>query len=86
MSDFEAFNGLPKRTIPTTPEAAGLPSDTEVKQALRAAVIASDPDSFWPEQRFGINGDGNYDRGDVYAPACTFTMRAAGAAMLRKVD
>lgn len=57
---FEDFR-LPTKVIPGTPEAAGLPSDKAVAQRLRASVIDSAPEDFWPGQRSGITGDGNYD-------------------------
>lgn len=68
---FEEYT-VPKRVIPGTPEAAGLPSDEAVTERLRASVIASNPDGFWPEQRPGVTGDGNYDpayRATIPVPA-----------------
>jgi hypothetical protein len=59
MNDFESFTGIPSRTIPPTPEAAGLPSDEEVTQQLHNAVSRAQP--FEDEPRYGIRGDGNFD-------------------------
>lgn len=79
---FEGYTP-PKKVIPATPEAAGLPSDEAVTHSLRAAAIASNPDDFWPEQRAGITGDGNYDpvyRATASVPA---GVQGAGAAAFR---
>ncbi len=79
---FESYT-TPKRVIPKTPDAAGLPSDEAITQSLRASTIDSDPDGFWPEQRTGITGDGNYDptyRAKVPVPA---GVQGVGAAAFR---
>lgn len=83
MSDYDTFKGITRKTISGTPEAAGLPSDRVVTQQLRAIVIETDPDSFWPEPRYGINGDGNFDpvyRAEVPLPR---GVQGAGAIAFR---
>ncbi|HTH72461.1 MAG TPA: hypothetical protein VL737_03840 [Candidatus Pristimantibacillus sp.] len=62
MSEYQ----VPRKVIPRTPEAAGLPSDDAVTRQLRAIVVARQP-VVWPEPALGA-GDGNYYRGDVFAP------------------
>lgn len=76
MSNFDTFRGVTRRTIPRTAHEAGLPPDEVVTNQLRAIVETRRPVE-WPEPVLGA-GDGNYDRGDIFAPRPQRTEQGIG--------
>ncbi len=60
-----------------------MPSDAQVTQQLRARVIEVNPDSFWPEHRYGVTGDGNFDAVYRQPEPIPRGVQGAGAAAFR---